>query len=364
MKRKQSVAFFVTPHGLGHAARAAAVMSALRSKAPGVSLEIFTSVPIGFFEQSVSSGLGYHLCNSDVGLVQNAPLHADIPHTIRRLDDFLPFDTDLTGALADKIRFLECRLVVCDIAPIGISVAREAGIPSLLVENFTWDWIYEDYRSHRSRLDDHIVYLNRIFSQADYHIQTEPVSRVADADLITPPVCRRTRQGPGLVRRTLNLPADKKVALVTMGGIPDECSFLHRLEEHDSTCFIIPAECGSDDIPANVRFLPHSVGFYHPDLVNACDCVIGKLGYSTVAEVYQAGVPYGYVMRPTFREAGVLADFVEQHMPCVGFSPEEFLEGTWLERLDELLNMPRDVSKKKNGDSQIADFILDLMAAI
>jgi hypothetical protein len=362
MQTKQNIAFFITPHGLGHAARAAAVMAALRAEDPGLSFELFTSVPVSFFQQSIASGLGYHLFDSDIGLVQKAPLHADIPETVTRLDGFLPFDSDQTGDLADKVKSLECQLVVCDIAPIGITVAREAGIPSLLVENFTWDWIYEDYASHRNLLDDHIVYMKGIFGQADYHIQTEPVSRTANADLTTAPVCRRTRQDPAGVRRALNLPLDRKVVLVTMGGIPDECSFLHRLEEHDTVHFVIPAECRNNEIPANVRFLPHRVGFYHPDLVNACDCVIGKLGYSTVAEVYQAGVPYGYVMRPKFREAGVLATFVEEHMPHARFSPAEFSEGTWLERLDELLNMPRDTSKKKNGDSQIADFIFDLLA--
>jgi hypothetical protein len=31
----------------------------------------------------------------------------------------------------------------------------------------------------------------------------------------------------------------------------------------------------------NLVLLPHHSGFYHPDLVNASDAVIGKVGYST-----------------------------------------------------------------------------------
>ena len=31
---------------------------------------------------------------------------------------------------------------MCDISPLGLMVAERAGLPSVLVENFTWDWLY------------------------------------------------------------------------------------------------------------------------------------------------------------------------------------------------------------------------------
>ena len=40
-----NIAFFVSAHGFGHAARAAAVMSAVRRHEPDVGLEVFTRVP-------------------------------------------------------------------------------------------------------------------------------------------------------------------------------------------------------------------------------------------------------------------------------------------------------------------------------
>jgi len=360
MQTTRSIAIFVTPHGLGHAARTAAIMAAMRKREPGLRFELFTGVPLSFFRQSVETNLGYHQFDLDIGLVQDAPLHADVSATIDRLDNFLPFDSQLTRKLAESVKALGCDLIVCDIAPIGIAVAQLAGVPSVLVENFTWDWIYEDYTTYRSQLDHHIEYLRMMFENADYHVQTEPVSRSGRADIVTDPVSRRIREAPQRVRHELNLPLDKKVVLVTMGGIPDDCNFIHMLEERDSVHFVVPSRGEAESKPQNVHYLPHNAGFYHPDVVNACDCVIGKLGYSTASEIYQAGLPYGFVMRPHFREAEVLASFVKKHMATVGFEPSEFEAGTWLEHLDELLKMPRDTSTRENGDAQAAAFILDL----
>ena len=39
------------------------------------------------------------------------------------------------------------------------------------------------------------------------------------------------------------------------------------------------------------------------------------LGYSTVAETYHAGLPFGYVLRSHFRESAVLQRFIESEMP-------------------------------------------------
>ena len=51
------IAYFITPHGFGHAARAAAVMVALQAIDPALQFDIFTQVPHRFFQDSL---LGVH----------------------------------------------------------------------------------------------------------------------------------------------------------------------------------------------------------------------------------------------------------------------------------------------------------------
>ena len=68
------LAYFVSPHGFGHAARACAVMQAVRTAWPDVVFEVFTLVPEWFFAESLGSGFRHHLLRTDVGLVQRTTL--------------------------------------------------------------------------------------------------------------------------------------------------------------------------------------------------------------------------------------------------------------------------------------------------
>ena len=170
-----TIAYFITPHGFGHASRASAVMGALAGMIPGIRFELFTTCPQGIFTASLETDFGYHPTHTDIGLVQTSPLSEDLEATCRQLDHMLPFDQTRVDGLARTIRKLGCRLVICDIAPMGIAVGCSAGIPSVLVENFTWDWIYGGYLKAATGLQPHIEYLSHIFRQADHHIQTRPL---------------------------------------------------------------------------------------------------------------------------------------------------------------------------------------------
>jgi UDP:flavonoid glycosyltransferase YjiC (YdhE family) len=349
------IAYFISPHGFGHAARAAAVMNALDRQHPKIHFEVFSLVPRWFFSESLTAPFTYHSLLTDIGLAQESSLKENVPQTLQRLRAFLPFDPALVADLARRIG--KCNLVICDIAPLGIAVAQQAGVPAILIENFTWDWIYAGYAE--ARFTPHIDYLRAIFRSADYHIQTEPVCARWRADLTTPPVSRAPRTSRNETRKRLGIAAPSKVVLITMGGIPEQHSFLDRLVEFKHVRFIIPGATKIARRRDNLILLPHRSEFYHPDLMNAADAVIGKAGYSTVAEAYHAGIPFGFVSREKFREAGTMARFIKQQMQGVEISADDFQNGRWLHMLDELLAMPRIKHKNANGAEQVADFILN-----
>ncbi|MCL4507154.1 MAG: hypothetical protein M1140_14195, partial [Chloroflexi bacterium] len=198
-----TIAYFITPHGFGHATRASAVMAALQRRDPTVRFEVFTSVPRWLFEQSLDLPFGYHEAAVDIGLAQQNSLHEDIPETVRRLDAFVPFRPALVEALARQVSALGCTKVVCDIAPLGIAVAQAAGLPSVLVENFTWDWIYEGYAEQMPELRPHIETLRGVFASAGRRVQTEPVCAYQRSDLLAAPVRRAPRRTPLEVRQKL-----------------------------------------------------------------------------------------------------------------------------------------------------------------
>jgi hypothetical protein len=119
-----SVAYFVSSHGFGHAARAAAVMEGIRGRVEDVRFEIFGGTPKWFFEDSVRAEFSYHRTRTDVGLVQKSPVEEDPAATVAALEGFLPFDSARVGELAEAVKRGGCRAVLCDISPLGIAVAE------------------------------------------------------------------------------------------------------------------------------------------------------------------------------------------------------------------------------------------------
>lgn len=338
------LAWFVTPHGLGHAARAAAIMRAINQPEPTFRHEIFTTVPAEFFADSDVGDFGLHTVATDIGLVQHDAMTEDLAATVDALDRRLPFAASEVEELARHVRTLDCAAVVCDIAPLGLLVARAAAVPSVLVENFTWDWIYESYLEREPRLRRHAEYLARLFSLATHRIQTEPVCRRVPGALAVPPVSRAEFCAREETRRRLRIESDTPAVLITTGGIPERHGFLERLAAVPGMAFVLPGmadEAAGVRERGNLRLLSRRSGFHHPDLVRAADAVVGKLGYSTVAEVYAAGTPFAYVRRVGFRESEALARFAAAEMDAEEVALADFREGLWVVRAKAWASRPR-----------------------
>ena len=142
-----------------------------------------------------------------------------------------------------------------------------------------------------------------------------------------------------------------------MGGIPEQYTFLKQLAHQKDTFFVIPGNSQSKELVNNLVLLPHHSAFYHPDLMNACDAVVGKIGYSTLAEAYHAGVPFGYIPRPAFCESQILEIFIRKHMDGCSITDKQFHDGWWIEILPDLLAFPKRDRNNTNGSTQIARFI-------
>ena len=354
------IAGFITAHGYGHAARSAGVMAAIHRKDPSVDFEIFTAVPGWFFEESLAGPFTHHHVQTDIGLAQSDPLKLDLTETLARLDRFLPFDPRTVRRMAEKIRHLSCRLVLCDISPLGIAVARAAGVPSVLIENFTWDWIYETYAADHPGFNRHIDFLKPVFSAADHHIQAEPVCRPAAPGLTTGPLSRKPRVPAAKIRDRLDIPSSAHAVIVTLGGLPLNRFDADRLPDPGDIFVVVPGASDSLLRKGRYRLLPHNSGIHHPDLIRACDAVISKAGYSTLAETYHAGLPLAYVPRTDFRESPVLEAFIHSHMAGVRLPDAQIQTETWMARLPEILALAPVPARFANGADKAAEFILGL----
>lgn len=352
-----NIAFFISPHGFGHAARAAAIMVAVQ-KMSSCKFHLFTLVPEIFFTSSGVEVASYHSAMTDVGFVQPSPLKEDLPGTIERLQSFIPFKESTVQLLTEKVNELGCTLICCDIAPLGLAVAKHAGIRSVLIENFLWDWIYEEYLESEPRFKFYIDYFKKVFDDADFRIQLKPVGIASPhASLSVDLIARLPKSSRSDTRKLLNVAPDQKLVLITMGGIYGHDFDLSDLSRKQDINFIItgsPEEYRKE----NVYYLKNDSKIYNPDLIGACDLLIGKLGYSTVAEVYQAGTRFMYMHRPLYRESEVMKKFVQENLTSAEISSEMFSNGEWVKAVDDLLAQPGTEPRRSSGADDVARFIL------
>jgi UDP:flavonoid glycosyltransferase YjiC (YdhE family) len=355
---KTHFAYFVTPHGFGHAARAAAVMNAIRSQNAEAVFDIYTLVPQWFFEDSIQGAINYHSLKTDIGLIQSNAMSEDLPATLQALQAFFSDLPDTVKKLAKEMESLRFDAIISDISPLGLKLAAALGIPGYLVENFTWDWIYEYYLESYPEFETYIKIFGQIYQKATFHIQAEPVCQPGPCSFTSRPISRTPCLERQQIRRLLDIPAQKQTVLVTMGGIPTRFQFLEQLSQMKDVIFVIPGSSERVDFHGNLRFLPHHSEFYHPDLMTAADAVLGKSGYSTLAEAYWAGIPFGYFSRFGFRESIPFSGYIRDQLMGIEFSESDFENGRWVNLLSDLLSRPRLPKTGRNGAEETATFIL------
>jgi len=357
------LAYFVTPHGFGHAARACAVMQASRAVNPDVEFDVYAGTPRWLFEQSLGTPLHYVRAETDVGLRQASALKVDLAATVAALQAFLPLDPSRIALLARELTERRCAGVLCDISPLGIEVARAAGRPSFLIENFTWDWIYEPMLAEAPELRPVIEQLREIYARATQRIQMLPACAPRDdANLTVSPVGRLPRRSRDETRRGLGIPADQRVVAVTLGGMRESIDYLDRLRGVAGTTFIVTG-MERTRREGNLLLYDNDTPLYMPDLIRASDGLVAKLGYSTLAEAYQQSVPLAWITRSAFRETPVLSAFAERNMAGFEVTDEAFRSGAWVDRIDELLALPARPAEVSGGAEAVARHVLDVAGA-
>lgn len=365
--RPLNVACFVTSHGFGHATRVVAVLRALAQKDPGLTVQLFSTLPNWFWTENLCPDVAFysHQLETDVGLVQKSPFEHDLGQTIVRLERFLAFDEPALGNTRKNLWKAKTDLILCDISPLGLLLGKDLGIPTVLVENFTWDWIYEAYLDEEPRFAPFIERLCELSDFADLRIQTEPIcERIENCPLVAP-IFREFREPAARILDRLGLRSNSRYLLVTTGGIPQDFSFLDKLKGRPDLHFVITGNFPRFERTENLLLLPHRSGFHFPDLVRASCGVVGKVGYGTVAETLGAQVPLFAVYRDNFRESKPVKNFVDQAIPSLEASETDFLDGAWIDRIDEFLSLPKVCGENRtNGAKEASDLIKSIEKSI
>ncbi len=349
------IAVFVSSHGFGHATRAAAVMEEAFKLEPAVEFQIFSTAPEWLFRDSLSGPYTLHAEEVDAGPVQRDAFLVDPVATAERFAKYLEQLPEHGHELGGRLGELGIDGVLADISPLGVMAGAEAGLPTALLESFTWSQVLDALSGdgtgpgaaarELTQLSEDLVRVERL---VHLRIRAEPAvsdpttpgaDLEEDGTIRIPPVARETRVAPEATRRAIGVPDGVPLILLTLGGVGGEFPTRSSLEARRDAFFLVPqgTEWG---FGRNVLRLPTRSGYFHPDLVAAADGVVGKLGYSTLAEAHQGRTRYGYLPRPGFAETRFLGEWLDRRGSGIPLPAEGTRTDAWLESLESLLELP------------------------
>ncbi len=355
------LAWFVTPHGFGHAARAAAVIEEMLLLEPEVELDLWTWVPAWFWRTTLpETAYRIRAFPVDVGMIQRSPFLEDPQATVARLESWwLEEVKPRWHSFLEELKRSGVQAVVADIAPLGLELARAAGLPAVLVENFTWDWIYQAHVEGAPGLAPWLERFQKALEGAQLRLAVEPAcpSSVQSPRTPVPPVARKLRSCREAVRVRLGVPEGVPLILVSFGGVP--CPSPRTLASLEGRAVVaVVGAAPVESWEGSWRYLPHRCPVYHPDLLHAADLWVGKPGYSTVVEVARSGSRALLIPRPGFREGAVLESWLRERLPVRMLDLSTLEDGSWLETALEWLELPAGTPTRAPGAREVAQTVL------
>jgi hypothetical protein len=367
-----AVFFYISGHGFGHAAREMAVINALGPVLPDHEIVVRTSAPRWLFNQTVRVPISFLEGETDTGIVQIDSLRLDEPATIARAAAFCRTLPVRAVAEASLLREHDARLVISDVPPLGCAAASTAGIPSVVLSNFTWDWIYEAYERELAAAPDLLPAIRDAYAKATeawrlpLHGGFATIRRIIDV----PFVARHARADRTArdVRSDLSLPLDKPLALLSFGGYGVADLRLAELDCLDAAGIVVTApaaQVASIDGPV-LRVAEEDIyahGLRYVDLIAAVDVVVTKPGYGIIADCVANHTAMLYTSRGRFPEYDVMVAEMPRFLRCEYLDLDSLLAGRWREALTRLLRQPPPPEQPRtDGADVIADLSVERLA--
>ncbi len=327
--------FYISGHGFGHAARQQAIIRRLSDA--GATIHVKTPTPQKFFD---FPNVVYHNQRYDIGLIQPDSLTVDVEATFQWYREFLKNQPELVAQEVAFTQAQEVDLIVSDMPPIAFEIADAAGIPSVACTHFTWDWIYGQYLPEYDHHADIVDALRATYNKATLALQMPFAHEFDMFNTIEeiPLVINQPTKTTDVVRAEFEVPADHKVCLLSMGGMTwgdNDVSALRKITGW--TFWVMPDMWEHVSDLDYCRMIPVDTPDYQ-NLIASADVLVGKAGWSTVAEVIAHQTPMLYTLRDGYSENTLLQQALQQYANCRYIKKSAFQTGAWVAYLDELVN--------------------------
>lgn len=365
MNPSYRIVFYVSGHGFGHTSREIEVIHAILDARPDTEIVVKTSAPRRLFDRTLSGRCELVELRCDAEMVQIDSLNVDTNESIRQAVEFQKQLPAVAATEAAYLRRTGAHVVVGDIPPLAFAAAKLAGVPSIAIGNFTWDWIYERYRTESALALARDI--RRINESATIALRLPMAAGFEGLESITrdiPFVARHSRRTQDDVRKSLGLPPrvqGKPLVLMSFGGYG--VAGLDTRALADLTNYTI----ATTDIPAGENAIKPAPGLLHiseqqiydnglryEDLVRGADVVVTKPGYGIISEAIANGAALLYTSRGDFAEYDVLVKEMPRHLRVEFIEQKQLLHGDWSAALDRLLSKPPPPETPPSNGADIA----------
>jgi hypothetical protein len=345
-----TIFFYISGHGFGHASRELELIGALLALRPDLRIVVRTAIAARWFTELADRyGVERQKVDIDTGLAQIDSLRFDEDETARRAAAFY---ADFERRVEDEAAVIRGRgaaVVVGDIPPLAFAAAARAGVPSVAVSNFTWDWIYDAYPAFGRLAPEVLPAIRRAYASATHALRLplyggfEPMAAVT-RDI--PFIARRSTRDPLETRRALGIAGDRPVVLPSFGAY--------------GVALPVERAASSGRFEVIEPHAPLPAGLHYPDLVAAADIVLSKPGYGVVSECVANQTALLYTSRGVFREYDVFVAEMPRVLRCRYLPPEDVLAGRWDEAVDALVAQPAPPEHPRlDGAAVAAEFIVE-----
>jgi hypothetical protein len=358
------LAVYVSGHGFGHSTRTAEVLREVRARAADLPIVICTSAPAFLFEGVIGPPLAVRRVRCDVGLVQHDALVIDEAGTAAAWRAFMDgWDARVAGEAA-WLRDAGARLVFGDIPPLAFAAAAQAGVPSVALGNFSWDWIYAHLAAREPILAEAATRAAEAYARAELLLRLPFAGDLSAFRHIedVPLVARKPGLGKAEARDRLGLDGRPAVLLSFGGlGLPGlQAAGFGALTGYQ---VLLGGQAVDGTAPANLRQLDAptlaSAGLDYPGIVRAVDVVVTKPGYGIVTDCIGAGTRLVYTDRGDFPEYPVMVAEMPRYLPAVFASNEEVREGRLGRALDAVRALYFPSPPRTDGAAVAAQKLLD-----
>jgi L-arabinokinase len=357
------LAVYVSGHGFGHSTRTAEVLRAVRERDPALPITVCTSAPAFLFEGVVAAPLSVRRVACDVGLVQKDALVIDEEGTAAAWRAFAAGWDARVAAEAAWLREAGARLVVGDIPPLAFAAAREAGVPSIALGNFSWDWIYGHLAGRVPALAEAAAHARRAYAAAERLLRLPFAGDTGAFRLVedVPLVARKPAVGKAEARRRLGLDA-RPVVVLSFGGVGVPGLKLAAFAGLTGYRFLLTGQTGEGTAPGNLERVAagklEAAGLGYVDLVGAADVVVTKPGYGIVTDCVGAGTRLVYTPRGDFPEYPIMVAEMPRYLPCVFASNEDVIGGRLGPALDAVRGLRFPDPPRTDGATVAAERLL------